>query len=67
METITLNVKGMNCGHCVRAVKNAIEDTTGASEVEVSLERGTAVYTADPSTIEPVKKAIAEEGFSVED
>ena len=67
METITLKVKGMNCGHCVNAVRSAIAEVTGVGDAIVSLEDGTATYVADPATLDSVKDAIAEEGFSVQD
>jgi len=34
------NVQGMTCGHCVRAVTNAIKGEDPAAEVQVDLEKG---------------------------
>ncbi|OZV14044.1 heavy metal transport/detoxification protein [Tissierella sp. P1] len=33
----TLLVEGMSCGHCERAVKNALGELDGVSKVEVDL------------------------------
>ena len=49
METITINIKGMTCAGCVRSVKNVLEPISGVSSVEISLEKGQAAITFDPS------------------
>ncbi len=33
----TLLVEGMSCGHCEKAVKNALKELDGVSKVEVDL------------------------------
>ncbi len=39
-----LKVEGMNCGHCVKSVTEALSGVAGVKKVvEVSLERGEAV------------------------
>lgn len=67
METTVLNVEGMSCMHCERAVKNAVGALSGVSEVTVSLEGKTATVTYDPSAVSlaEMKKAIEEEGYTV--
>ena len=40
--TIELKVTGMNCQHCVRAVKQALEAVPGVSATMVDLDAGTA-------------------------
>ena len=41
---LKLKVDGMNCGHCVKSVTEALSGVAGVSKVvEVSLERGEAV------------------------
>ncbi len=40
MESMTLNVKGMTCGGCVRSVERVLKAIPGVSAVEVSLEDG---------------------------
>ena len=39
----TIRVEGMSCGHCVMAVKKAIESLEGVREADVSLEGKKAV------------------------
>lgn len=62
---ITLKVEGMSCGHCVRAVTNALSEVTGVKSVEVSLEKGQAVIQADDGTeVSRLIEAVNEEGYS---
>lgn len=58
----TVKIKGMSCSHCVRAVKNAIEEIEGVSSVSVDLEKGEASFVekspVDENIIrEKIKKA----------
>ncbi len=39
---MTLKVEGMTCGHCQKAVQEALEGVPGAQHVEVDLKTGTA-------------------------
>ena len=38
MEKVTLNVEGMSCGHCVKAVESSVGALNGVSSVKVDLE-----------------------------
>lgn len=62
-ETIT--VEGMNCGHCVKAVQQALEGVKGV-EIE-SVEIGTARISYDPDEVdrESIVAAIQEGGYTV--
>lgn len=40
MATMELTVQGLTCGHCVRAVTEAIQARDPAAQVAVTLERG---------------------------
>lgn len=61
---LTIQVKGMNCNHCVRNVTNAINTIEGIKSVEVDLTTETAVIDGDVDANE-VKKRIEEAGYSV--
>ena len=39
MEKVTLNVKGMSCGHCVKAVEGSVGELNGVSNVKVNLRK----------------------------
>jgi len=66
MERITLEVKGMTCGHCVAAVKRALSGLPGVGEVEVTLDPPRAKVSYDPAktTPESMAKAVEGEGYS---
>ena len=64
--TKKIGIEGMSCGHCVRAVTNALEEIEGISNVEVSLEDKSATFETDESvTDEKIKEVIEEEGYEV--
>ena len=63
--TEQLNVNGMSCQHCVRAVKNAVSGLPGVDAVEVSLEKNLATVTFDPerTNLAAIRAAIEAEGY----
>lgn len=67
MSKVVLNVEGMSCQHCVKAVTDAVSALEGVSEVLVSLESKTAAVEYDESVVslESIKDAIEEEGYDV--
>lgn len=64
-KKVTLSIEGMMCEHCVRAVKTAIERIEGTSEAEVSLENNQASFLLGEASLDEVKLAIEEEGYTV--
>ena len=38
MEKVTLNVEGMSCGHCVKAVERSVGGFNGVATVKVTLK-----------------------------
>ena len=67
MEKIVLNVEGMSCEHCVKAVAGAVEALPGIAGVIVDLDGKTATIEHDPSLspLSMIKSAIEEEGYEV--
>ncbi|MFM8616831.1 MAG: cation transporter [Alphaproteobacteria bacterium] len=63
-DAITLNVEGMSCGHCIRAVTNAITALDGAAKVEVDLAAKRVIAQTKLLRAEVVR-AVEEEGFAV--
>jgi len=58
-----LDVTGMTCDHCVRAVDEALAAVPGVTRVvEVSRERGEAVIEGD-AAVQTLVAAIEEEGY----
>ena len=66
-EMFTIKIQGMMCGHCVAHVKKALEAVEGVSEVMVSLEEGEAKVCAKNVTMDTLKAAVTEEGYTVLD
>ncbi|WP_077706082.1 copper chaperone CopZ [Virgibacillus dokdonensis] len=66
MQT-TLDVKGMTCGHCEKAVKGALEALPGVTVVEVHLNTGKVDVTYDDAqtNIQALREAVEEQGYDV--
>jgi copper chaperone len=66
MENMTLNVKGMTCGGCVRSVERVLKAISGVTTVDVSLEDGKVrvEYDGAPAAGQ-FTKAIEDAGFEV--
>ena len=65
MDRMTMSIDGMSCGHCVRAVTNALESVEGVEVEQVDL--GTATVRFDPRTTSPARiaEAVEDEGYRV--
>ncbi len=61
----SFQVQGMSCGHCERAVTQAVQRLDPAAQVKIDRPAGQVeVETTQPR--EAVAKAIAEEGYAVQ-
>ncbi|BAN50774.1 heavy-metal-associated domain-containing protein [Metapseudomonas resinovorans] len=58
-------VQGMSCGHCVRAITQAVQALDQAAEVQVDLAAG-EVRVASRLAEEQVLTAIRDEGYPAE-
>ncbi|MDN3449434.1 copper chaperone CopZ [Planococcus sp. APC 3906] len=67
MQTKTLDVKGMTCGHCKMSVEGALKGLEGVSAVEVDLNSGKVDVTYDESKVssENMKEAVEDQGYKV--
>ena len=65
IHTETFQIEGMSCGHCVRAVREALEGVPGV-EVE-AVEIGHAVVRYDTAEIgrSTLVEAVEEAGYTV--
>ena len=65
-QTLVLKVQGMSCGHCVKAVDEALRSVPGVQSAEVSV--GSANVVADDSVQrEALVAALDEAGYDVAD
>lgn len=63
MKTETIHIEGMTCGHCVLAVRRALERIPGITINDVTI--GSAVVSLDETLVSPrqVEEAIREAGY----
>lgn len=68
MGKTKLNVSGMTCGHCEKAVKDALAAVDGVSNVAVSLDAGTVDVEYDEAKVNvgQLKEAVEDQGYDVE-
>ena len=59
-----LNVQGITCGHCERAVTDAVKGVDPTALVKTDRASGTVEVESD-SAREALAKAIVEEGYAV--
>lgn len=64
---MTLQVNGMTCGHCEKAVKGALGELEGIQGVDVDLASGKVDVVYDDSLVtkNEMKEAIEEQGYDV--
>ncbi len=61
----TFHVQGMTCGHCERAVTQAVKSVDPAAQVKIDRAAGQVdVQTERPR--EQIAQAIAQEGYAVQ-
>lgn len=57
-----LTIQGMTCGHCKKAVENALTSVDGVTKVEVDLDTGSA--SVEGGSLDAMIAAVAEEGYT---
>lgn len=68
MQNITLNVQGMSCGHCVKAIEGSVGELEGVNQVNVKLDVALVDVSFDETQVTPavIKETIEEQGYDVE-
>lgn len=68
MEKTTLIVKGMSCGHCVKAVEGSVGELEGVKSVAVNLSdsKVDVEYDASVVTLDAIKETIDDQGYDVQ-
>ena len=66
MRDLHIEIVGMTCEHCVRAVKNRLAATPGVSVKDVTV--GTADIQLDEAktSMTDIEEAISDEGYTVD-
>jgi len=61
---ITFHVNDMTCGHCAGLINKALKAIDDESKVTIDLERRLVSVVSTQSTIEDIRDAIAEAGYT---
>ena len=67
MEKVTLNVQGMSCGHCVKAVEGSVGALGGVNAVKVNLDAATVEveFNKEQVSLDEIKETIDDQGYDV--
>lgn len=63
MTTTRLSIDGMSCGHCVKAVRSALEALNGAKVESVEIGSATVQHDATRLPAERLAAAVTDEGY----
>ncbi|MEP7346818.1 MAG: cation transporter [Gemmatimonadaceae bacterium] len=64
MPQLTLEVEGMSCAHCVRAVDEALKEVPGVIVTEVRVGSATVSYDPALADLDALLDAVADAGYS---
>lgn len=62
METVSLSISGMTCGHCVASVRKALEEVPGVHVQNVGIGSA-AVHLGAGATTDAVLASVADAGY----
>ncbi|MGM9919794.1 MAG: copper chaperone CopZ [Bhargavaea sp.] len=67
MKEITLDVRGMSCGHCVNAIEGSVGELQGVRHVKVDLQKAQVSLSYDESAVSlaEIQEAIEDQGYEV--
>jgi copper chaperone len=65
METVHLNIEGMTCEHCVRAVDGRLRKTPGVQVEKVVVGAVDLHYDKSRISLDDISELIADEGYTV--
>jgi copper chaperone len=65
MQTVTLKVEGMSCGHCVNSVEGAVKNLGASGKVDLSAGSVEVEFDDSKVTLAAIKDAIEEQGYDV--
>lgn len=65
MQTTTIGITGMSCGHCVGAVTRALKAVPGLEVNDVKVGSATVAYDPARVTMARITEVIEDEGYGV--
>lgn len=63
MTRTTLRIDGMSCGHCVAAVKKALDGVDGVTVDSVAIGTATVEYDPSVASVEKITDAVNDAGY----
>jgi len=63
-QRLTLEIEGMTCEHCVRAVRGRLERTPGVAVEHVSVGSATIRLDDAATSLTEIEDVIADEGYT---
>ncbi|MCC6245345.1 MAG: heavy-metal-associated domain-containing protein [Gemmatimonadaceae bacterium] len=65
MTALSMQISGMSCGHCVAAVKKALESVAGVAVHEVAIGRAQIEYDDAQTSTAAIVQVVEDEGYGV--
>jgi copper chaperone len=65
MATVTLQVQGMSCQHCVNSIEGALREIGASGKVDLSNRSVEVSFDEGRISVERIKEAIEEQGYDV--
>jgi copper chaperone len=63
MTQLTMSISGMNCGHCVTAVKTALQQLTGVTVEQVGIGSATVSFDPAATALADITDAVQDAGY----
>ncbi|BAH39946.1 MAG TPA: copper chaperone [Gemmatimonas aurantiaca] len=65
MQSLKLEISGMSCGHCVKAVDKALSKVDGVTVQSVGVGEATVSFDPSRATSQQLAEAVADAGFQL--
>lgn len=65
MSNLNLEIEGMTCGHCVAAVKKALDAVAGATVENVKVGSASVAYDPTVTSVDAIKNAVRDAGYEI--
>lgn len=65
MTNVTLQVEGMSCDHCVKAVEGAVKEVGATGKVDLQAKTVDVSYDESKLGLDAIKEAIEDQGYEV--
>ena len=64
MNSLSLKINGMSCGHCVAAVTKALQTLDGVAVDNVSIGQAQVRFDPDRTSADAIARAVERQGYS---